>query len=87
LPQTPIIHNPNDEKELMPVFLVGDNLGIPPLILDYLDGDLDSYQDQEGIKRFSADEWRQLTFFGNNLVNLMAPRLAKLILAGDKKSV
>jgi hypothetical protein len=80
-------HNPDAASECMPVFFTGERISVPELILSYLDGDIDSGLEERESKQVSVEERQQLTFFGKNFFELMAVRVANLVLLGDEKSV
>jgi hypothetical protein len=80
-------HNPNAPTECMPVFLTGGLDSVPELILSYGDGDFDSSLDEKGSEKYSIEKRQKLTLFGKNILDLMALRVANLVLSADEKSV
>ncbi len=77
-------YNDKAENEVMQVCHFPP--GLPEIIVDYLDGNVDTEEDNE-IKPLPVEQRQQLTFLGRNFCELMAYRVAKLTLSGEQEDV
>jgi hypothetical protein len=82
-------HNSTSLGEAMTLVTLPN--GIPEIVLDYLDGEINSYwQGEQETKKFSVVERQEFKLFSRtykNLINSEAALVAKRVLRGDEKSI